>query len=93
MDGVARILAGDGLNTIVNTGEMNLVAITEGETSLDEVTIRGIETGYDDDTIKKLGRLSSNTYLRYIQSQIGNLMTGIATRMSTILRFHNVSSY
>jgi len=49
--------------------------------------------GYDDDTIKKLGRWSSNTYLRYIQSQIGNLMAGIATQMSTVLRFHNVSSY
>jgi len=49
--------------------------------------------GYDDDTIKKLGRWSSNTYLRYIQSQIGNLMAGIATQMATVLRFHNVSSY
>lgn len=49
--------------------------------------------GYDDDTIKKLGRWSSNTYLRYIQSQIGNLTHGIATQMARVLRFHNVSSY
>jgi len=48
--------------------------------------------GYDNDMIKKLGRWSSNTYLRYIQSQIGNLTHGIATQMAKILRFHNVAS-
>jgi hypothetical protein len=46
--------------------------------------------GYDDDMVKKLGRWSSNTYLRYIQSQIGQLTTGVATNMARILRFHNV---
>jgi len=49
--------------------------------------------GYDSDTIKKLGRWTSDTYLRYIQSQIGNLMAGIATQMARVLRFHNVSNY
>jgi len=47
--------------------------------------------GYDEVTIKKLGRWSSNTYLRYIQNQIGELTAGIATAMSRILRFHQVS--
>lgn len=47
--------------------------------------------GYDETTIKKLGRWSSNTYLRYIQNQIGELTAGIATAMSRILRFHQVS--
>ena len=47
--------------------------------------------GYDETTIKKLGRWSSNTYLRYIQNQIGELTAGIATSMSRILRFHQVS--
>jgi hypothetical protein len=46
--------------------------------------------GYDDDMVKKLGRWSSNTYLRYIQSQIGQLTKGVATNMARILRFHNV---
>jgi hypothetical protein len=45
---------------------------------------------YDDDMVKKLGRWSSNTYLRYIQSQINQLTTGVATNMARILRFHNV---
>ena len=47
--------------------------------------------GYDETTIKKLGRWSSNTYLRYIQTMIGELSAGIATAMSRILRFHQVS--
>jgi hypothetical protein len=46
--------------------------------------------GYDDDMVKKLGRWSSNTYLRYIQSQTGQLTTGATTNMARILRFHNV---
>jgi hypothetical protein len=48
--------------------------------------------GYDDDVIKKLGRWSGNTYLHYIQTQIGNLTAGIATNMARVLRFHNVGA-
>jgi len=40
----------------------------------------------------KLGRWSSNTYLIYIQCQIGQLTVGIATAMARILHFHNVST-
>jgi len=47
--------------------------------------------GCDELTIMKLGRWSSNTYLRYIQTQIGELTQGLATKMARILRFHNVS--
>ena len=46
--------------------------------------------GYDSDTIKKLGRWSSNTYLVYIQSQIAQLTTGVAERMRRPLRWHAV---
>jgi len=46
--------------------------------------------GYESNLIKKLGRWSSNTYLLYIQSQIAQLTTGVATRMSRRLRFYNV---
>jgi hypothetical protein len=46
--------------------------------------------GYDHDIIKKLGRWSSNTYLHYIQNSIGELTTGVATKMATTLRFHRV---
>jgi hypothetical protein len=47
--------------------------------------------GYDHDIIKKLGRWSSNTYLVYIQTQIGQLTAGVAQRMAAIsLRLHMV---
>ena len=38
--------------------------------------------GYDEATIKKLGRWSSDTYLVYIQSQIANLTSGLARAMA-----------
>jgi integrase len=48
--------------------------------------------GYDNDIIQKLGRWSSTTYLHYIQTQIGQLTTGVAQRMANIsLRFHIVA--
>ena len=47
--------------------------------------------GYDSDMIKKLGRWRSETYLRYIQTQIANLTAGVARAMARRLRFHNVS--
>jgi hypothetical protein len=47
--------------------------------------------GYDHDVIQKLGRWSSNTYLVYIQTQIGQLTAGVAKRMAAIsLHFHLV---
>jgi hypothetical protein len=48
--------------------------------------------GYDHGTIKKLGRWSGKTYLRYIQNSVGELTTGISHRMATTLRFHHVGS-
>jgi hypothetical protein len=48
--------------------------------------------GYDNDIIQKLGRWSSNTYLHYIQTQIGQLTAGVAQRMASLsLRFHIVA--
>jgi hypothetical protein len=48
--------------------------------------------GYDNDIIQKLGRWSSNTYLHYIQTQIGQLTAGVAQRMAAMsLRFHIVA--
>ena len=46
--------------------------------------------GYSDAMIKKLGRWSSNTFMRYIQAQIGELTEGVATAMAESLRFLNV---
>ena len=47
--------------------------------------------GYDDMTIKKLGRWSSDTYLIYIQSQIANLNEGISRRMAHHTSFRSVA--
>jgi hypothetical protein len=48
--------------------------------------------GYDNDIIQKLGRWSSNTYLHYIQTQIGQLTAGVAQRMAALsLRLHIVA--
>ncbi len=47
--------------------------------------------GYDHDIIQKLGRWRSTTYLRYIQSQIGDLTAGIAVQMARSLSFFNVA--
>ena len=46
--------------------------------------------GHDSDTIKKLGRWSSNTYLLYIQSQIAQLMVDVSATMMSGLRLHNL---
>jgi hypothetical protein len=40
--------------------------------------------GYDNDIIQKLGRWSTNTYLLYIQTQIGQLTAGVAQRMAAV---------
>ena len=45
--------------------------------------------GVDSITIKKQGRWSSNTFLNYIQEQIGALTIGVATQMSHYIPFHN----
>ena len=45
--------------------------------------------GADDTLIKKLGHWSTDTFQCYIRPQIGNLTAGLATRMATLLSFHN----
>ena len=47
--------------------------------------------GYDEITIRKLGRWTGDTYLVYIQSQIANLTSGIAAGMARPLSFHVVA--
>jgi len=47
--------------------------------------------GYDHDMIRKLGRWRSDTYLHYIQSQIGELTAGVASSMARLTWFHNVA--
>jgi hypothetical protein len=45
--------------------------------------------GYDNNIIKKLSCWSSNTYLHYIQTQIGQLTAGVAQHMASVaLQFH-----
>jgi hypothetical protein len=46
--------------------------------------------GVDHAMIMKMGRWSSNTYLRCIQTQIGELSAGLSAAMARPMRFHRV---
>lgn len=46
--------------------------------------------GYSHDIIQKLGRWRSDTYLRYIQTQIAQLTSGVAANMTRLTQFQNV---
>ena len=46
--------------------------------------------GYDDTTIRKMGRWSSSTFLIYIRNQVANLATGVSVAMASALQYHNV---
>ena len=48
--------------------------------------------GYDRDTIKKMGRWSSDTFLTYIHEQISAFSAGIASSMSIPIPFHNIAT-
>jgi hypothetical protein len=45
--------------------------------------------GASTDTIMRVGRWTSNTYMMYIHTQIGALAKGLAWRMSRHHTFHN----
>lgn len=47
--------------------------------------------GYDRDTIKKMGRWSSDTFLTYIHEQIGAFSAGISARMALPIPFQNMA--
>jgi hypothetical protein len=47
-------------------------------------------SGAEADTIMKVGRWTSSTFLVYIHSQIAALTTGLAQRMVHPVYFHNV---
>jgi hypothetical protein len=50
------------------------------------MAINGVEHA----VIMKMGRWSSNTYLKYIQTQIGELSAGLSAVMARPMRFHRV---
>ncbi len=47
-------------------------------------------SGASDNTIMRVGRWTSLTYLTYIHTQIGALTAGAAWKMSTVFIFQNV---
>lgn len=48
--------------------------------------------GFDENTIKKMGCWSSNTFQQYIHEQIGALTHGMAQAMSTPIEFTNIAA-
>ncbi len=48
--------------------------------------------GYDRDTIKKIGRWSSDTFLTYIHEQISAFSAGLSSAMAIPIPFHNIAA-
>ena len=48
--------------------------------------------GYDDTTIRKMGRWTSDTFLQYIHNQIAHLSKDISKKMSMALPFLNIAA-
>jgi hypothetical protein len=48
--------------------------------------------GYDDTTIRKMGRWTSDTFLQYIHNQIAHLSEDISKKMSMALPFLNIAA-
>jgi hypothetical protein len=48
--------------------------------------------GYDDTTIRKMGRWTSDTFLQYIHNQIAHLSADISKNMSMALPFLNIAA-
>jgi hypothetical protein len=99
-DGVTKQIAASDIRAAIRVGALadNLEAAGY---DLDRIGSHSLRSGgavhlklcgYDEDMIKKLGRWSSNTYLRYIQTQIANLTAGVAANMGRFLRFENVGA-
>ena len=42
------------------------------------------------DTIRKMGRWSSDTFLRYIHEQVSALSAGLSAKMATEIGWHNI---
>ena len=49
--------------------------------------------GVSDNTIKKMGRWTSDTFLMYIHEQISAFTKGLSKKMSTNIDFHNVAHH
>lgn len=46
--------------------------------------------GFEDTTIQKIGRWTSNTWMMYIHNQIAHLSIGVSQKMSTKIPFLNI---
>lgn len=100
VNGLVTQVSAQDIRDAVLTGAIgdNLVASGYDLTRLGSHSIRAGGAvqlkilGYDSDIIKKLGRWSGATYLRYIQTQIGQVTSGIAALMARPIRFTHVGS-
>ena len=88
------------INAAVKSAVANLGLIAQGF-QLTDVSSHSLRAGgamalklhgYDRDTIKKMGRWSSDTFLTYIHEQIGAFSAGISTKMAIAIPFHNMSA-
>jgi hypothetical protein len=47
--------------------------------------------GVDANTIRKMGRWKSDTFLMYIHEQISAFATGVSIKMSTAIQFRHIA--
>ena len=98
--GYKRYIVSDDMNKAVKEAVVALGLLTKGFTPKN-VSSHSFRAGgamacklngIDRDTIKKLGRWSSDTFLMYIHEQISHLTVGVAKKMSTRIPFRNIAA-
>ena len=98
--GYKQFIVSDDMNQAVKQAVVNLNMLDKGF-SPKNVGSHSLRSGgamacklngIDSDTIKKIGRWSSDTFLMYIHEQISHLTKGAAFKMSTRIQFRNIAA-
>jgi len=96
--GEAKVLTSYVINTTVKTA-VKATGLVEHGFPLTSVSSHSLRAGgamamhlnnVDRDTIRKMGRWSSDTFLMYIHEQISAFSSGISEKMSTEIGWHNI---
>ena len=94
----ARPLQAGDINTLIKSA-VSLLGLDKKGFPPDAISSHSLRAGgamamhlnnIDRDKIRKQGRWSSDTFLMYIHEQISAFSTGLATKMSTEIGWHNI---
>jgi len=97
-NGTAKVLRSNDINTAVKSAVVAVGLEKRGFTraSVSSHSLRAGGAmamhlnGVSRDTIRKMGRWSSDTFLMYIHEQISAFSTGVSKKMATEIGWHNV---